>query len=286
MDINDLVKQIRFHVNDYTVLSSNIVDELPATGKLNPHDSINYWNSAATGIDYEEFLTKGMPLVSGNKMLIRGGRWAYTDKGEWPGDTDYTGEGRVFLKDYARGMIIVPSGATPIVSGEKVKMTYSWWEDQEYRFSDTEIKTWIPDGDSYIREKVALPYKLESTGNNLAFSVFPSGLYFSLLALSTSYFIRRRLEEEGFQDGIFVKDGDTAFDTTKTLVHRGKTLKEVKGDIDSIIMDVKMADLITAGIKLDTYSTRDRNWPGGVGSDQENNITGFAPFVNDGSSGF
>jgi hypothetical protein len=207
--------------------------------------------------------------------------------GEWPGATiDFTGQGRVFQKDYYRGVIIIPSGATPIVSGEKVKMTYSWWEDREYRFTDTEVKTWVPDGDSYIREKVALPYNLTGTGDGLAFSVVPSGIYFSMLALSTSYFIRRRLEEEGFQDGIFVRDGDTAFDTTKTLVHRGRTLKEVKSDLDSIIMDVKMADLLTAGIKLDTYSTRDRAWPGGVGSDQENNIIGFAPFVNDGSSGF
>jgi hypothetical protein len=283
LTIDELIEQIRQHISDYKYAEATVVDESPAEGKLTAHAATNYWNSFSTGKDHEEFLTKGMPLVSGSKVLMRGGRWAYSNWGTYPDNYDDNwGSERVFLVDWYRGTLVVPSGAVPIVSGEKVKLTYSWWEDREYRFSDLEVKTWINDGDSMIRQRLSLPYTITGRGADLAFDTVPEGIYFSLLALASSYFIRRRLEEEGFQDGIFVKDGDTAFDTTKTLVHRGRSLRDVKADVEAIIMDIKMGELAEAGIKLDTYSTRDRAWPGGVGSDQETNTLGYAPFIDDG----
>jgi len=258
LSIDDLVEQIRFHINDYKFAPAPVVDEIPGEGKAAPHASANYWNNYATGVQHEEFLTKNMPLVSGSKALLKGGRWTYDFAGQFP-DNYGSHSGREFLIDYYRGIFLVPSGATPIVSGEKVKLTYSFWEDQEYRFSDNEVKSWLVDGDSYLRERITLPYTITGRGAGITFDVVPSGVLFSLLALTTSYFMRRRLQEEGIQDGIFIKDGDTSFDTTKTLVHRGRQLSDVKKDIDAIIMDVKMGELANAGYRIDTYSTRDPN---------------------------
>ena len=262
MSIDELVEQIRQHINDYKFTPAPVVNELPGEGKDEPHplDGNNQWNSFSTGVVHEEFLSKNMPLVSGAKALLRGGRWAYVFGGEWPDNYSHGNHsGKEFLIDYYQGLFLIPSGATPIPSGEKVLLSYSWWEDREYRFSDNEVNNWMIDGDSYLRERLSLPYNITGRGAGLTFDTVPSGVHFSLLALTTSYFLRRRLQEEGIQDGIFIKDGDTSFDTTKTLVHRGKQLTDVKKDIDAIIMDLRMGELATAGQRIDSYSTRDPN---------------------------
>lgn len=278
MTIAELVDQVRLHINDTKLIAVQVVNELPGEGKNTPHASINKWNAFSTGVNHEEFLTRQMPLVSGTKALLRGGRWAYDFAGQFP--DNYTQlSGKKFLIDYYRGVFIVASGATPIPSGEKVQLTYSHWEDREFRFSDDEVKSWVTDGDSYLRERIELPYQISGRGSTLAFSTVPSGIHFSLLALTTSYFMRRRLQEEGIQDGIFIRDGDTAFDTTKTLVHRGKQLDQVKGDIDAIIMDVKMGELSTAGFRIDSYSTKDYNTASHY--NMETNRSGADPWVVD-----
>ena len=278
-----MVEAIRSYINDYKMKASAVVDESPGEGKDAPFASVNKWNTFATGIDHEEFLTQNMPLVSGGKARLKGGRWAYDFAGEFP--DDYVGFGHTdkkeFLIDYYRGVFVVPSGAVPVVSGEKVLLSYSWWEDIEYRFSDNETRNWIVEGDSYLRKRLALPYTIEGRGSGLTFDpLVPSGVYFSLLALTTSYFMRRRLQEEGLQDGIFIRDGDTAFDTTKTLVHRGRQLDQVKRDIDAIVVNIQLEELDAAGIRIDSYSTRDPNSASAY--DMELNVPGAAPFVTEG----
>lgn len=259
MQIGDLVEQVRYHINDQKFLASTIVNELPGDGKATAHAAVNKWNSFATGVNHEEFLTKNMPLVSGAKAVLRGGRWAYDFVGQFPNNYGVH-TGRQFLIDYYRGLFLIPSGATPVVSGAKMALTYSFWEDREYRFNDDEVKSWMIDGESYLRERMTLPYQTIGRGSGLTFNpVVPSGLHFSLLALTTSYFMRRRLQEEGIQEGVYVREGETVFDSTKTLVHRGKQLDEVKKDIDAIIMDVRMGELASAGVRIDSYSTLDFN---------------------------
>ena len=280
MSIDDLVNQIRAHINDYKFAPTAVVDEVPGEGKNSPHVSYNKWNSFSTGVNHEAFLTKHMPLVSGGKVVLKGGRWTYDNGGEYPnsyaGSSAYTNK-KIFLIDYYRGMFIVPSGATPVPSGEKVLLTYPWWEDKEYRFSDDEVRSWIADGDSYIRQRISVPWTILGLGAGLSLDPVPSGIYFSLLALSTSYFMRRRLQEEGVQDGIFIKDGDTTFDTTRTLVHRGRQLEEVKKDIDAILLDIKMGELASAGARIDSYSTYDYNDVSAYSF--ETNIAGIDPLI-------
>jgi hypothetical protein len=258
MALDDILQQVRYHVNDYKVQISNVVDETPARGKNSPFASTDYWNTTATGKNYEEFLTKSMPLVSGLDTKLKGGRWLYTNSGNyrWP-DPYSPYSGRVFQIDYNRGVFVVPSGATPVPSGEKILLSYSFLESREYRFSDDELKSWISVGDSYIRNKVNLPYSIYGRESDLSLNPVPSGLYADLLALSASYFIRKRLQEEGIQEGISVRDGETAFSTTQTLSHRTRGLEELKKDLDSIILDIKMGDLSGAGARIFTYGTRD-----------------------------
>jgi hypothetical protein len=277
----DLVEQVRFHINDYSSVQVNAVEEAPATGRLLPLDSTNYWNETATGKDYEEFLTQRMPLSSGSTALFRGARWNYTSAGQFPNDYAESGK-REFFVDYNRGLFVIPSGAPPVDSGGKIKLSYSWLEEQEYRFPDTEIKKWIVEGDSYVQKRLTMGYDLTGRGDNLSITPMASGHEFFILALATSYFMRRRLEEEGLQDGIFVKDGDVAFDTTKTLSHRGKSLQQVKSDLDEIVGNIMRKNFLAAGAKIDIYSTRDVAYPDGIGSDQETLFAGeFIPWSGD-----
>lgn len=281
--MSDLISQVRNHLADYTVLQVNVSEEIPVASKPQslPHVSYNYWNQSATGKNYEEFLTKKTPLVSGSKVMLKGGRWNYDYKGEWPGTgsyTAYSSTGRSFLIDYYRGIFTIPSGAIPIASGDKVLLTYSYWEDQEYTFSDNEIISWTLDGDKFLRGKVSLPWVISGNGQWITMTPFPSGGWLSLLALSTSYFMRLRLQEEGVRDGIYIKTGTTAFDTTKTLAHRGKSLEQVKKDLDDIVTSVLMGDLSSAGARIDTYSTYSSEDDLNIGYYQEYNRTGFPGF--------
>ena len=192
-NLADLVEQIRIHCNDYTKIQTNVVEETPSSGKSNPLSSTDYWNTTATGKNYEEFLTQHMPLVSGCDCYLRGTRWYYRKLGQYPNDYAENGD-RGFYVDYDRGMFIIPSGTAPIESGGKVKLSYSWWEELEYRFPDIEIYKQIANGDSYIRDKgMTIPYVISGYGSTLSLTPFPSGIMFSTLALATSYFIRKRL---------------------------------------------------------------------------------------------
>lgn len=281
MIIDDIISEIRFHVVDQKTQISNIVDETPATGKESPFLTINTWNATATGRDGEEFLTKNMPLISGCSLSFRGGRWNYDYAGQFshPYDSStYSGK-KQFLIDFYRAMFVVPSGATPVPSGDKVLLTYSWTESNEYRFSDDEIKVMITAGDSYLRERLTLPYQIYGRDTDLSLVPVPSGVWFSLLALASSYFLRSRLQEERIQDGIIIRQGQTAFNTTATLPHGGRSLEMVKNDLNSIIKSVKMGELAEAGYKIDIYSTYQSDPTTGIGSSQDNYITGAKPWV-------
>jgi hypothetical protein len=259
--VNDIVEVIRFQIADYKQRQINAVDEVPAV--------VSSWGKLGSGSGYEEFLTANMPLVSGCDAQLKSSRWLYSKGGQFPNDYDVGGDERVFYLDYNRGVFVVPSGASPTISGEKVTLTYSWLQNQEYTHTDTEIKKWIPVGDSYLRKKVPLSYTIDGSGDNLVFSVVPSGLSAHLLALATSYFIRKKKEEEEIDYGVFIKDRDITIDSVKKLAHRGKSLEQVKEDLESIVDDVLNGELESAGHRIDTYSTRDVNYPLGIGSDQE-----------------
>lgn len=282
--INDIIDEVRNLIVDYTILQTNITDESPVSSKPTgaPHVSYNYWNTFSTGRSGEEFLSKKAPMVSGCKVRLKGGRWSYDLAGEFPqnygGASAHNGK-REFLVDYYRSLFLVPSGAVPIASGDRVLLTYSYWEDQDYRFSDTEIKSWLLDGDTYLRDRVILPWEISGRGSSIAFTVTPSGGWLSLLALSTSYLMRQRLQEEAVQDGIFIKTGSTTLDTSKTLAHRGKSLDQVKKDLDGIIDVIKMGDLVSAGARIDLYSTQDLSYGYGFGYYQETNNPSFPPWV-------
>lgn len=282
--INDLIDEIRNQIVDYTVIQTNVTDESPIGSKPqgSPHAATNYWNTFPTGVNSEEFLSKKTPIISGCKVKLKGGRWNYDFAGEFPqnygGSAAHTGK-RQFLVDYYRSLFLVPSGAIPIASGDRVLLTYSYWEDQDYRFSDIEIKSWILDGDTYLRDRVTLPYTISGRGSTLSFDITPSGMWLSLLGLSTSYLMRQRLQEEAVQDGIFIKTGSTTLDTTKTLAHRGKSLDQVRKDLEGIIDTIRMGNISEAVYRIDIYSDLDLSQGQGIGSQQRYSNISYPPWV-------
>lgn len=270
--VDDIVDQVRAYIADQKTLAVNVVDEAP---ELVLDDDPSNWGQylyvdTATGKQGEVFATKHMPLISGCDVKLKGGRWNYEYGGEyvWP-YAALTGSPRQFKISYYTGLFIVPSGATTIASGAKVSLTYSWEESQEYRYSDTEVKKWIPEGYSYIKEKYETSIVLSGRGATLSVSTITNDLEATLLSFATSYFMRRSLFEEEMSQAISVKDGDVAFDTTKKLAHRGRSLDAVKKDLDQIIDDIVVGNLIGAGQRIDTYSTKDWYPTTGIGYDQE-----------------
>jgi hypothetical protein len=259
LTLADLLQEIRAQVVDSKVVEIQAVDESAANSKFNPHDSGFAWFSFATGKNYEEFLTQHTPLVSGCEINLRGGRWDYTSSGNWGRTGNTFSNQRVFFIDYNNGMFVLPSGATPIASGETVKLTYSWYENQEYEFTDTDIKSWVLDGDMFLRNKLTPPYVLSGRGETLNLAPMPSGFWFSLLALSTSYAIRRRKNESALDSALVLREGTTYLDLTRSLAHRGKSLEQVKEDLDAVVHMVQLGELSGAGVKLNLYNSRERD---------------------------
>jgi hypothetical protein len=271
-EVADIVDQVRAYIADQKTLEINAVDEVPATvlDDTPANWGINLYEATSTGSDFEVFATQNMPLVSGSTVKLKGGRWNYSLGGDYVYPyIPLTGSPRQFQISYYTGLFIIPSGAQRIASGAKVTLTYSWEESQEYRYSDEEVQKWIPEGYSYIKEKYPTPYTVSGRGKIMNFVPLPSGMDATLLSFATSYVMRRALYEQELSEAISVRDGDTAFDTTKKLAHRGKSLEAVKEDLDNIIDDLVIGDLNSAGIRIDTYSTKDWYPNTGIGSEQE-----------------
>lgn len=271
LSVAEAIDKIREYVADQKTIVVNAVDELAASVLS---DSAASWgtylySSTATGRVGEVFATQHMPLVSGAIVKLNAGRWNYSYGGEYTYPySALTGSPRTFKISYYNGLFIIPSGAQPIASGERVRLTYSWEESQEYVYSDTVLMRYIPDGYSYVSERYSPTYSVAGYGDTLTFTPLPSGVEAFLLCLATSYLIRKSIFEKEISEAIAVKDGDTSFDTTKKLAHRGKGLEDVRKDIDAIASDLAIGDLDGAGVRIDVYSTKDWN-PDAIGGDQE-----------------
>ena len=276
LTLGDLVSEIRAQIADARIVEIQAVDEAAANSKLNPLDVNNYWGATSTGKNYEEFLTKNVPLVSGCEVNLKGSRWDYVSSGNWGRTGNTFNNQRVFFIDYNNGMFVLPSGAIPIASGETVKLTYSWYENQEYEFTDNDLKSWVLDGDMFLRNRLEPPYVLGGRGETLSLTPVPSGIWFNLLALSTSYAIRRRKQEVALDEAIVVREGTTYLDLSKSLPHRGKNIEEVKNDLEGVIKYIQLGELSSAGVRLNLYNSKE---PEGTVTYHEEYRTGLKDFI-------
>lgn len=95
----------------------------------------------------------------------------------------------------------------PIVSGTN-----------NYVFNDLELFEYIKDAVDYVAIDVDENYYISDTE---LITPTPTKWVQSLIAMKTALLVREQLSQEGYKDGIYIKDGDTVIDTTRTLQYRG-----------------------------------------------------------------
>lgn len=232
-----LVQILRYRISDLKASYSTVTAEDVGT---------------ANGNSNEVFYTTNMPVASGFETYLRVGRWFYTKK-----ETELECAGaRSYVFHLESGAFRIPAGATLAESGSRVRVGYTWEEEQEYKFSDKELKLYIGDAITAVNSDCNFGYTFISTGN---FDVSPMVEFNSIAAhaypLYASILIKRQLESEGFGDRIYVKDLNITIDTSKGLGDLSKSTRELESKYSNLINDCRLSDQLSAVQNIDTYST-------------------------------
>lgn len=211
----------------------------------------------ATGaVAGEFFYTDNMPILSGADTHLRVGRWYY-DKV----DTDYEVTGlRAYTFNVASGAFHIPTGATAATSGDRVKLSYTWIEEQETRFRDEDLKFYIGDAVTIVN---SVYYNfghtfVADTVTGMYISPTPTASDFAsyLYALYAAILIREEIEAESVGDRIYVRDINITIDTSKGLGDLSKSVKELRAKFDALLRTFLVDGQEAAFSRIDTYSTK------------------------------
>lgn len=239
--IDWLVDHVRKRINDPKAIHTFEIQENAGSA-----------TGAAAG---EIFLTQNMPISSGFERELRIGRWYYTEK-----DTIAETSGvRGYVFNVASGSYYVPSGATAATSGDTVKLSYAWNEEQPYRFSDDELKNFLQAAVTEVQQGY-YDFSFVASGIGSAWSLAPepgaNNLGSYVFAMYTVYLIKKKLEEEGFQNRLVVRDNNVAIDLAKGLGELTKSSKELFLSFKDIVRALKINGQESAFSRVDTYSTK------------------------------
>ena len=232
-----LVQILRYRISDLKIAYTTVTAEDVRT---------------ASGTSNEIFYTANMPVASGFDTYLRAGRWFFAKK-----NTELECNGiRAYVFNLESGAFIVPAGAIVAEAGSRVRVGYTWEEEQEYKFSDKELKLYIGDAITAVNLDCDFGYTFISTGE---FNVTPTVEFNTAAAhiypLYASILLKRQLESEGFGDRIYVKDLNITIDTSKGLGDLSKSTKDLESKYQNFINDCRMSDQLAAVQSIDTYST-------------------------------
>lgn len=253
-----IASNIRKVINDEKTQATNVVKEAVSSSYIVNDDIQGAAGVSRTG---ESYMTQNMPIVTGASAIFRGGRWQYkvfTGSDEGPDGTRWI----KWLE--SSGTFHLPTGqdsttfSVPVGASDTVYLSYSWTEELPYELSDTQINEFIRDGTEQISSKhPGWEYTTSGALSSALFNISPSppqAVEF-LIALQSTVLARIRLEQQGYNDGIYVRDGDITIDTTKTLGSQLKSIQALQNTIDQMVADMIIAD--TRGVRIDNYSTKD-----------------------------
>ena len=88
----------------------------------------------------------------------------------------------------------------------------------DFVFQDHELYEYLKDSVALVAIDVNADYYIDAAD---LITPTPSSTLGALLSLEAAILIREQLSQEGYSDGIYIKDGDTVIDTTRTLQYRG-----------------------------------------------------------------
>ena len=211
-------------------------------------------DSISNGIVPETFYTKNMPIATGYTTVLRIDRWKYDEV-----NTVVEASGlRAYIFNETSGSFYIPSGAIPGTSGNIIKLSYSWVDEQECKFTDTELRLYIQDAVTTVNGSY---YNFSHTvsGFGDTFDIVPSPGYGEissyLYIMYATYLIRKQLESEGFDNRIFVRDLNVTIDTSKGLGDLTKSSDILMGDFKNILNTFMLRGQESAFSLIDTYST-------------------------------
>lgn len=250
--IDFLVESLRHRISDYKYTHSTVVGENSGT---------------SNGTLPEFFYTDNMPVLEGYDTHLRIDRWYYTkvdSEAEAAGQRSY-----VFILE--SGAFKIPTGAIPATSGERSEIGYTWLEEQEAQFSDSELKMYLASAITEVNTMYDFGFRFEMptiTGAYITPFIGPSdiGAYFYLHY--ATFLIKKGLEAEGFNDRIYVRDITTTIDTSKGLGDLVKSSKDLLDQFNSLLNELKLKGQEAVFTRLDNYST----YPGTfIGQQYESN---------------
>lgn len=237
--VDFVVELLRHRISDLKYTHTNVVGEDAGSSVGSPN---------------EVFYTANMPVVSGFDANMRIGRWHY---GLSPSSASAQGE-RKFVLILESGGFLVPTGAIAQLSGERVKLSYTWLEEQPYKFSDMELKIYLAGAIKTVNEVYYDFGFLASIVNNTDISISPTvyatDLAPHIYAMYASYLIKKELEAEGFGDRIYVRDINITIDTSKGLGDLQKSSEKLLNDFANIILELRVKGQEATCSKIDTYS--------------------------------
>lgn len=209
----------------------------------------------ASGVSNEIFFTNNMPIPSGFSTALRAGRWYYT---EYSSDAE-TASKRGYIFSVASGSFRIPSVAIAAESGAAISLSYTWLEEQPYKFSDEQLKLYIADSISTVNN-VYYDFGYQFISNGLSDmyispDINSSDLAPYIYAKYCSYLIKKELEAEGFADRIYLRDINITIDTSKGLGDLTKSAQGLLDEFKSIISELRSSGVEAAFARIDTYST-------------------------------
>lgn len=234
-----LANLVRYRISDLKTIVTNVVQEDVGS---------------SSGSVPETFYTTNLPIASGFDTKLRAGRWLYSAVANEAASNGVRG----YVFNTTSGSFLIPSVATPATSGDRIKLTYSWEEEQPYQFRDSEIYLYLGDAITVINSQYYdFGHSFSTDGTNYFISptIGASDVSAYIYSMYGSYMIKKQLESEGFGDRIYVRDLNITIDTSKGLNELAKSSKELYANVMEVLDICRINGQTEAFAAIDTYST-------------------------------
>lgn len=219
-------------------------------------------------VDYTIYETKYLPIAinTSGDLKFLGGRWDYAI------ENAVTPDERSIQFNTASGTFILDATATQVITGDTVRVSYTWVQPQSYTYHDSELNTWIKHAALWTN-KASCGETAFSVGGSVDDDTFsispePSAYVGQLIGMVAQYEVRNARAAEAETTAIKVRQGPISIDTTKGGRDRLSSLRDARAEIDRRITNIILGEV--GGVRLDVYSTKDHNIHD-QGYDQETN---------------
>lgn len=203
----------------------------------------------ATGADAEEiFMVDYLPMAGYDYFL-----WVDRYPYEPIMTSGHIAAGRrQYIPDIQTGRFVVPH----CYDAGTVYANYIWGTPRQYKFSDHELKLYMKDSIAEVNNLLdGSAIATTGYGSNLQFSTAPSAIQARLIVLLSSIYALKALQETMSLNAIYVKDGATSIDTTKSLGNRKEAIRDLEKRIDALVINQVMIQQLSEVTRIDTYST-------------------------------